>query len=110
VIRPSQFEIHTQLEDGTGRLTVVGELDLATVGDLQDRAQSLLEQSASRLILDLSQMSFIDSSGLRLLISLSARAEKEEWTLGLVRPDQRAFSVFEISGVDQKLPFIEDPN
>jgi anti-anti-sigma factor len=109
VIRPTQFEVQSELDDGTGRLTVIGELDLATAPQLQEKAQALVGRSAHEVIIDLRQMTFVDSSGLRLLIALSNRASAENWTLGLIRPAQQTFAVFEISGVDARLPFIEDP-
>ena len=53
---------------------------------------------------------FIDSSGLRMLIGLNDRAEQEGWTLALLRPAEPSLSVFQITGADDNLPFIEEPS
>jgi anti-sigma B factor antagonist len=109
MVRPSGFEIHSEFEDDTGRLTVVGELDMATAGELEEALRAPLERSVSRLVIDLSKLSFIDSSGLRLLIVLNDRARTEGWTLGLVRPPEPIYSLFRITGADENLPFLDAP-
>jgi anti-sigma B factor antagonist len=96
-IMQPDFEIHSELDRGTARLTLSGELDLATVPILRAEAQAMLEQSARHLIIDLSRLTFVDSSGLSLFISLS-----------LTRPPGKTFSVFSITGTDAHLPFIDE--
>jgi anti-anti-sigma factor len=109
MITPPQFEIGSELSEGTARLTVSGELDLATVPRLRAEAEAVLEQSAQRLVLDLSRLTFVDSSGLSLFINLNERAAHEGWSLSLTRPPGNTFSVFSITGADANLPFIDDP-
>jgi anti-sigma B factor antagonist len=108
MISPSQFEVQSEFVSGTAQLTVSGELDVATVPRLRQEAHGLLARSAQKLLIDLSGLSFIDSSGLSLLISLHDRAVHEGWQLSLTRPSAKAFSVFTISGADLNLPFVED--
>jgi anti-anti-sigma factor len=90
-------------------LTLSGELDIATSPRLEEAVGELLAQEVRELVIDLSPLTFVDSSGLRLLIVLSDRAGEEDWTLGLVRPSEPSLSVFQITGADQNLPFIEEP-
>ncbi len=108
MITPPQFEIHSELSQGTARLSVSGELDLATVPLLMTEAQLALDRAARHLILDLSRLTFVDSSGLSLLIALNRRATAEGWTLSLTRPPGKAFSVFSLTGADVNLPFVAD--
>jgi anti-sigma B factor antagonist len=103
-----EFEIRSELGQGTARLTLSGELDLATVPRLRAETQALLEQSARHLIIDLSRLTFVDSSGLSLFISLNYRASRENWTLSLTRPSGKTLSVFSITGTDAHLPFIDE--
>lgn len=107
---PSQFEINSELTPNGARMSVNGELDLATVPALRQEAQALLKQGAPRILLELSKLTFVDSSGLSLLIELNNRSVAEGWTLRLTRPPDKAFSVFKITGADANLPFIEDPD
>jgi anti-anti-sigma factor len=109
MIKPTPFEIRSELDAGSARLTVLGELDMATAPELEERAQALLDRAPSELIIDLSELTFIDSSGLRLLIILRDRAGDDGWKLGLVRPSGQALSIFTLTGADENLPFLEEP-
>ena len=109
MIRASPFEIHSELEGETARLTLSGELDIATVPRLDEAVEAVLSQRARKVIVDLSRLAFMDSSGLRQFIALHERAGEEGWSLGLIRPPQSSFSVFQITGADTNLPFIDDP-
>jgi anti-anti-sigma factor len=106
---PTPFEIRTELSADTARLGVVGELDIATAPMLEYEVRSMLARAPARLIIDLRELTFIDSSGLRLFILLSERAAEEGWTLGLIRTSEEALPVFQISGADSRLPFIDEP-
>jgi anti-sigma B factor antagonist len=101
------FEIDTSSEADSGRLTLSGELDLATVPRVQEAVDVALARGARTLIVDLSALSFIDSSGLRLFVVLHQRANAEGWRLSLIRPQERAMTVFRISGLEGNLPFSE---
>jgi anti-sigma B factor antagonist len=109
VIKPSPFEIRSELGTDTARLTVFGELDMATVPQLEDGVRGMLAGGVRELIIDLGKVRFIDSSGLRLLIILRDRAAAEGWTLGLLRPSGEALAIFGLTGADENLPFVEDP-
>lgn len=106
---PPQFEIHEEINAGRARLTPVGELDMASVPELERAARRLLSQDANELIIDLSRVPFMDSSGLRLLISLHDEACEEGWTLGLLRPSAGPAALFHLTGLDEHLPLIEQP-
>ena len=105
---PSQFELHSELAAEHARVSINGELDLATVPSLREETQVLLRRGATRIVLELSELTFVDSSGLSLLIELHHRSTKEGWTLLLTRPSDKAFSVFKITGADASLPFVQD--
>jgi anti-sigma B factor antagonist len=109
VIRASPFEINIELRGDVARLTLAGELDMATAPRLDEAVAAVLARGARRVIVDLSSLAFVDSSGLRLFIALNERSTAEAWTLGLIRLPSSSLSVFQITGADQNLPFIEDP-
>jgi anti-sigma B factor antagonist len=109
MVRPSQFETQSELELDSGRLTLTGELDIATLPRAEDAVRAMLGRGVHDLIIDLTRLTFIDSSGLRLFIVLCDRAGAEGWTLGLIPPPSQALMVFQISGAYENLPFIEDP-
>ncbi|MFI4985279.1 MAG: STAS domain-containing protein [Solirubrobacterales bacterium] len=107
--KPSSFAIDSQLQADTARMTVAGELDIATVGQLEAEVAAVLARGVQQLVLDLSGLTFIDSSALRLFIVLSDRSAGEDWQLSLIRPAGPALSIFQISGAEEHLPFIDDP-
>src|SRR3954466_7385469 len=65
-------------EDGRAILILTGELDLSTVNDLQETAAALIKQAPERLIVDLTDVTFMDSSGIALLLHLAKRVPRTE--------------------------------
>jgi anti-sigma B factor antagonist len=62
------FEIRESVDaDGAARVTLVGELDIAVADSVEERLRELREQG-QRARLDLSQLDFIDSSGVRTVV------------------------------------------
>jgi anti-sigma B factor antagonist len=106
VTKQPRFEIREQVEGATVRLSITGELDLSTVPVLAQQVDEQLRQNPTTLTLDLSALTFMDSSGLRLLIELDERAKREAWALELIpsRHDA-ATAVLRITGADAALPF-----
>jgi anti-sigma B factor antagonist len=91
-------------------IALAGELDMASVPDVDAELASL--EGGSRLatvVIDLRSVTFIDSSGLRLVLEASRRADTATYQLALLRPGDRVFRAFEISGIDTLLPFEPAP-
>jgi anti-sigma B factor antagonist len=62
------FEIQESVdEDGAAHVTLVGELDIAVADGVEERLRRLRE-AGRRVRLDLSQLDFIDSSGVRAIV------------------------------------------
>lgn len=87
-----RFEVHARGED---ELALVGELDVAGA-ERFDRAVAALP-ARHQVVLDLSELTFIDSTGLRSL--LTAARDLDERMLVLTRPTPRVLEVLEIAGV-----------
>jgi anti-sigma B factor antagonist len=102
------FEIESTNDGSNGRVTLTGELDIATVPRVQQAVDAMLAAGVSQITIDLAGVGFVDSSGLRLFIVLDQRATSEGWTLALTRPTPQALTVFRVSGVEDELPFVED--
>lgn len=89
------------------RVTPVGELDLSSVGTLREEIERLHEAGFDRLILDLRQLRFIDSSGLRLVLEVDAGARQDGWQFSLVRGPDTVHRLFEVTNLTERLPFID---
>jgi anti-sigma B factor antagonist len=104
----TQFEMESASDGSTGRLSLTGELDIATVPRVQQAVDAMLAAGVAHVTIDLAGVGFVDSSGLRMFIVLAQRATPEGWTLALTRPTPQALTVFRVSGVEHELPFVED--
>ncbi|HEV7528182.1 MAG TPA: STAS domain-containing protein [Solirubrobacteraceae bacterium] len=101
------FEIDATDDADAACLVLSGELDLATVPRVEQAVDAALARDVQTLVLDLSGLSFVDSSGLRLFVVLHQRAAAEGWGFSLVRPQEQTMKVFTISGLEENLPFAE---
>jgi len=63
--------------------------------------------NARRIVLDLSNLDFIDSSGIRLILAADARSRMDGDRLRLVRGRQSVHRVFELTGVAERLRFVD---
>ena len=84
---------------GNALIALVGELDMATVPDLSSALKALVEDGPPELVLDLSGLSFIDSSGLAVFMKTQQRLRKQGRTLSITSPRPNALRVFETSGL-----------
>jgi anti-sigma B factor antagonist len=108
MVRPTQFKIeHEPLPEHGHRLSVSGELDLATAPQLEQQAKTLLADGARSIVIDLANLNFIDSTGLRLLLLLSQQAADEGWRMLITRPSQQVQTILKITGTGTELPIEE---
>ncbi len=86
-------------EAGQGRsvVTVTGELDLATAGQLWTELEPLITADAL-VVLDGTEMTFLDSSGLRVLLLAGKRATENGAVFRLVAPQAAVQRVLDLSG------------
>jgi anti-sigma B factor antagonist len=94
-------------EQGTGGERTVrpaGELDIATAPQLE---HALLDgrRRGDVVVLDLSGLAFIDSTGLRVVVRAVNAAQSEGWTLRLRRARPQVHRIFDIAGIADALPF-----
>jgi anti-sigma B factor antagonist len=107
MVRQARIAISEEVRGANLLLSIDGELDISTVPLLEAQIEAAHE-SPTPLTLDLSGLTFMDSSGLRLLIELSERARREAWKLSLVPSrHESANIVLRITGADSALPFSE---
>ena len=99
------FEVDVLRADDTVTVSPTGELDIATVPRLAD-ALAGAERPFGRLVLDLRGLSFIDSSGLRLVLMEVERAEGEHHQVQVIPGDERVHRIFRLTGADRIVPFV----
>ena len=104
---PDPFSIVRTERDDTVVLALMGELDIATVGQLIEAAAPVLP--ATQLVLDLEQLEFMESSGLRALMNLDLRARREGWALSLARPQPAVMRLLKLSSFGDRVPIRDAP-
>ncbi|WP_375483155.1 STAS domain-containing protein [uncultured Jatrophihabitans sp.] len=90
-------------------LQVSGEVDLATAAQLRDAADELIARRAGLVVIDLSQVSFLDSSGLKVLDEMQQRAADADGRIALVCPQQRIVRLLEITGLTDRFAIHSTP-
>jgi anti-sigma B factor antagonist len=95
------FEVERTTVLGRPALTVRGELDLATVPQLEKAAAAALAAAHAAMVVDLTETTFLDSTALGVLIGAVKRLRSREGALAIVNVDENISKTFEITGLDQ---------
>ena len=86
-------------------LHVEGDLDEHTAPSLRERIDALIEERGVRqLVVDVRDLSFIDSSGLGVLLGRFRRLQQLGGRMALVRPSPRIRAILELAGVPRLIP------
>src|SRR3954451_14949754 len=93
------FSAASAVVDGVSEIRVTGELDVYTSPVLRQRLREMIGHGSTRVVVNLSELTFIDSTGLGVLVGAFRRAEamSVELVLEDVRPS--AVKVFELTGL-----------
>ena len=104
------LSFQTTATGDTAVVTLEGELDVAGSALLEAELDRLVAESApARIVLDLSGLDFMDSTGLRLVVLTDAKAREAGWQLLLVRGNESVHRVFEITRMAERLNFTDSP-
>jgi anti-sigma B factor antagonist len=109
------FAIEVERRDHVTIVRPRGELDFATVEALRAALDAAVAETLraardgferpARLLVDLSRLSFIDSTAVHLLVALDERARRDGFELTLLAPAAPIDRVIRVCGLDQVLPF-----
>ena len=99
------LEVHDEISCGEHRLVLVGELDLATVSEFEEMLQCICADSTRAVTLDLSQLAFMDSTGLHALLKVRDRCRENGYEFRIVPGRPQVQRLFELTGLMDVLPF-----
>jgi anti-anti-sigma factor len=105
----SPFDVTIEERGDTVHVTLLGELDISNASRLEDDLRRIEAGSPRVLLLDLSKLDFMDSTGLRLLIGADARAREAGRRLVLVRGNEMVQRVLRVTRLDERLEIVSDP-
>ena len=90
----------------TTMISLAGEWDLAQQPATRDTIRRIVQRRPEAVVLDLSRLSFIDSSGLHVIIELHKRAQQENIRLVIVPGPRGVQRLFDICHLLEVLPFV----
>jgi anti-sigma B factor antagonist len=103
VLEP-HFQVEVSSEGPQAVLALKGELDVSSSAALEDELQRL--SGASVVILDLTQLDFIDSTGLGVLVKTHQRMREDGDKLAVIEGVGQVKRLLELTGLDQQLTLI----
>ncbi len=99
---PAEFGLSEEpLGEGRHVVAVRGEIDLFTAPELKQVLTGAIEQGRRRVVVDLSETTFLDSTALGVLIGTVKRLRSRDGSLVIVNTDANIAKTFEITGLDQ---------
>ena len=97
----SGLKVNFSKEQGCHFVELSGEISYNDAGDFQDKMEEALGAEESKIILDFSGVSYISSTGLRVLLKLGKEMAKQNRKLILCGLNEFTSSVFEVSGFNK---------
>lgn len=101
------FEIAEQSGETTPVLSVRGEIDVSTAPELRDRLLGVAQEGHSTVVVDLSEVTFLDSTALGVLVSGLKRFRAAGGNLRLVVTGRSVSKVLEITGLIEVFPIFD---
>jgi anti-sigma B factor antagonist len=95
------LDIGTSVVDGRTVVQVVGEIDVYTAPQLRERLDAEIDAGRYDLVVDLSGVSFMDSTGLGVLVGRLKQIRLNDGSMRLVCSHERVLKVFVITGLDK---------
>jgi anti-anti-sigma factor len=95
-------------EEGPDRnlIRLAGELDLAAAGLPAEEVARFGGDDARMIVIDLSELEFIDAAGIHMLLDLEAASRKNGGRLRMIRASGSVQRVLELTGADEQLSYL----
>jgi anti-sigma B factor antagonist len=102
-----EFNLAVAVNDGSATVAITGEVDVFTAPQLRDRLYGVIADGVNHVVLDLEAMSFIDSTGLGVIVGTLKRLRQQGGDLVLRAPGRSTRKVLDITGLTQILEVID---
>jgi anti-sigma B factor antagonist len=105
---PGPFELRDAVCDGRHTLALYGELDIVSAGELKDMLLEISRDGTSGVTLDLSGLTFMDSTGLYMVLFAQELTRRHGCDFSLIPGSPQIQRVFELTSLLGVLPFQMD--
>lgn len=110
IVAMSGVEVaRSSLANGWVVLSVKGEIDLATISDLEEAIEHVAKEDVGGLVIDLAPTAFMDSTGLKALIDAHLRFGRDEREVVVAIGDGPISRLMDVSGVAETLRIVSKP-
>ncbi|HYV15993.1 MAG TPA: STAS domain-containing protein [Conexibacter sp.] len=103
------LELTTETDGATVRLALAGELDIASAAHVEQELMRIEGDAPTTIVLDLRELTFMDSTGLRIIVGADARAREHERRLVLVQGPDAVRRLLRMTRLDERLEIVVDP-
>jgi anti-sigma B factor antagonist len=103
----ARFSAETARRGRTARVSVRGALDMASVPSLQEVLDGQIDAGIARLVVDLGDLDFMDSTGISLALRLSRRGRQTGFEVAFIPGPPRVQRIFELSQIASLLTFCD---
>jgi anti-sigma B factor antagonist len=103
VLLPGELDVQVEVEDGRTVVRVVGEIDVATVAQLESVLMATIDAGAVDIVLDFTEVPFLDSTGISIVVVAEQRLRQAEGHLTLRGLQPMPYRVLEIGGLTKIL-------
>ena len=90
-------------EDKVWEFKLVGEIDISNAHLFKKQLETALKETKQNITIDLSELTYIDSTGLGVIIGTYGSIHKEGYTVKLLNPRESVKKLLRISGLDKQL-------
>lgn len=103
------LDLTTETTGTTVRLALGGELDIASAAQVEQELARIEGLEPATIVLDLRELSFMDSTGLRIVVAADGRARKQGRRLVIVRGPEAVQRILHMTRLDERLEIVDDP-
>jgi anti-sigma B factor antagonist len=103
------LELTTDTDGSTVRLALTGEFDIAGAARVEQELERIEREPPATIVLDLRELAFMDSTGLRVIVAADARAREQERRLVIVRGTATVQRIIEMTRLHERLEIVDDP-
>ena len=98
------LDVESTLRDGATVLFLRGEIDVYTAPRLRQSIVDLVEAGTPHIVVDMSRVDFLDSTGLGVLVEGLKRIRSREGTLSIIATQEKILKIFDITGLNKAFP------
>ncbi len=104
----SMLDLTTETDGAVVRLALQGELDIASAAAVERELERIESAAPATIVLDLRELAFMDSTGLRIVVAADARAQEHGRRLVIVRGPDAVQRIFHMTRIDERLEIVDD--